>query len=75
MRGFYFLILVLFLGVVTVFAIQNQDEISIRYLDRSILVPLSLLVGAVYLLGMVSGWTVVGIVRRSLHRVLESQRR
>lgn len=75
MRGFYFLILVVFLGIITLFAIQNQEEISIRYLDRSILVPLSLLVAAVYLLGMVSGWTVVGIIRRSLHRVLESSRR
>lgn len=75
MRGFYFLILVIFLGVVGLFAFQNQEEISIHYLDRSILVPLSLLVGAVYLLGMLSGWTVVGLLRRSLNRVLESSRR
>jgi hypothetical protein len=36
--------------------------------------PVALLAIAAYLLGMVSGWTVVAFVRRSLRRVSEQPR-
>ena len=71
MRVVYGLILLLLLGAVGVFAVQNRDIITLNYLDRSVTCPVSLLVIIVYLLGMVSGWTVLGIVRRSLRRVTE----
>jgi uncharacterized integral membrane protein len=71
MRVVYGLILLLLLGAVGVFAVQNPDIITLKYLDRSVTCPVSLLVIIVYLLGMVSGWTVLGIVRRSLRRVTE----
>jgi lipopolysaccharide assembly protein A len=71
MRVVYGLILLLLLGAVGVFAVQNPEIITLHYLDRSVTCPVSLLVVIVYLLGMVSGWTVLGIVRRSLRRVTE----
>jgi uncharacterized integral membrane protein len=71
MRWIYLLFLIVFLAAIAVFAVQNHEDISIRYLDRTIQLPLSLLIGATYLLGMFSGWTVVGILRRSLSRVTE----
>jgi len=71
MRVVYGLILLLLLGAVGVFAVQNREIIPLNYLDRSVTCPVSLLVAIVYLLGMVSGWTVLGIVRRSLRRVTE----
>ena len=71
MRFFYFLLLVLFLGAVTVFAVQNKDPITVKYLDREASYPLAAIVGAAYVLGMFSGWTVVGMVRRSFARVTE----
>jgi uncharacterized membrane protein YciS (DUF1049 family) len=43
--------------------------VTLRYLDRSVSSPLSLLIGVVYFLGMLTGWTVVGVVRRSLRRI------
>ena len=71
MRVIYFLILLAVLGAIGVFALQNQEVITLKYLDRSVSCAASLLIGIVYLLGMVSGWTVVGVLRRSLRRVSE----
>ena len=71
MRIVYFIILLTFLGAVGIFAWQNQETITLLYLDRSVACPLALLIGIVYVLGMLSGWTVVGVVRRSLRRVSE----
>ena len=74
MRIVYFLVLLIVLGAIGVFALQNRETITLQYLDRSVSCPLALLIGIVYGLGMVSGWTVVGVVRRSLRRVSEQVR-
>jgi len=71
MRFFYFIILLTLLGAIGIFAWQNQETITLLYLDRSVACPLALLIGIVYGLGMLSGWTVVGFLRRSLRRVSE----
>ncbi len=70
MRVLHFLILLFLVGVIAVFAVQNQAWITLRFLDRSVSSPGSLLIVLVYLLGMVSGWTVVGIGRRALQHVV-----
>jgi putative membrane protein len=69
MRVVYFVILLLVLGAVGIFAVQNHEIITLKYLNWSISCPLSLLVVMVYLLGMASGWTVLSIMRLSLRRV------
>ncbi len=71
MRLFYFLILVVVIAAVAIFAWQNDDTITLRYLDRSMTQPLPLLIAVVYVLGMLSGWTVIGFLKRSLQRVTE----
>jgi uncharacterized integral membrane protein len=71
MRVVYFLILLILFGATGVFALQNRETITLQYLDRSLACPLALLIGIVYVLGMVSGWTVVGFLHRSLRRVSE----
>jgi uncharacterized membrane protein YciS (DUF1049 family) len=68
---FYFLVLVLLVAAVSVFAWQNTEQVTLRYLDRSVTQPLSLLIAVFYFLGMLSGWTVVGFLRRSLKRVTD----
>ena len=74
MRFIYFLFLVVFAGAVAVFAVQNQDAVPLRFdvgvFQWSETVNLALLVGVTYLLGMLSGWTVVGLLRRSLRQVV-----
>jgi len=73
MRLIYFLLLVLFLAAVTVFVLQNKDDITIEYLNRSASLPLPAVVGGAYLLGMLTGWTVVGLIKRSFQRITERQ--
>jgi lipopolysaccharide assembly protein A len=71
MRVFYGLILLVLLAAITMFAFQNQESVTLRYLDRSVSSPISLLIGGIYFLGMLTGWTFVGMVRRSIHRISE----
>ena len=71
MRIVYLLILLVFLAAVVVFAVQNHEEVTLRYFDRSLTTPLPVLIAAVYALGMLTGWTVVGFLRRSVRRVTE----
>ena len=73
MRFFYFLLLLLFIAAVTVFAVQNKEPVAIKYLDRTDSYPMAGIVGVVYALGMLTGWTIVGILRRSLRRISERQ--
>jgi uncharacterized integral membrane protein len=75
MRFFWFLVFAALAGAVGLFAYQNQADVSVRFWDRSLTTPLALLVGAVYVLGMLTGWTVLGIFRRSLRHMTEAERR
>jgi uncharacterized membrane protein YciS (DUF1049 family) len=71
MRLVYLILLVMIVAAVVLFAVQNGERVNLRYLDRSVTISLPLLIAVVYLLGMVSGWTVVGFLKRSLLRVTE----
>lgn len=71
MRVIYVLILMLLLGFVGVFVLQNSESISLQYLGWSFGSPPWLLIFIVYLAGMVSGWTVVAFMRYSLQRASE----
>jgi uncharacterized membrane protein YciS (DUF1049 family) len=71
MRVIYLLFLVAFTGAAAVLAYENQQEVSLSFFNKEIITSVPVLVGLTYLAGMLSGWTVVGLVRRSLHRVLE----
>jgi uncharacterized integral membrane protein len=71
MRVLCFLFLVVLAGAVGVFAYQNQEDVTIRFLDWRVSIMLALVAGGSYLLGMLSGWSIVGMVRRSLHRVVD----
>ena len=74
MRTVCFLILLIILAAVVLFAVQNNETVTLYYLDRSLSSSLPLLIAVVYLLGMVSGWTVVGFLKRSVQRVTERRR-
>ena len=71
MRVLYITVLVLIVAALAIFAYQNDESVTLRYFRRSITLPISLLIAAVYVLGMVSGWTVVGFFRRSWRGALE----
>jgi uncharacterized integral membrane protein len=71
MRFLLAVILLVFLGAVAVFAVQNMQIIKISFVNWSISAPLALMIVVVYFLGMVSGWTVVAFVQRTLRQVTD----
>jgi lipopolysaccharide assembly protein A len=63
-----------FLGAVGLFAIQNTRSVTVGFWTYELTAPVALVIVAVYLLGMMSGWTVVAFVRRSIRKVGEPPR-
>ncbi len=74
MRIVYFLILLILLVAVAVFAVQNNETVTLHFFYRSASSSLPLLIAVVYLLGMISGWTVVGFLRRSVRGLTDRRR-
>ncbi|QEL15666.1 DUF1049 domain-containing protein [Limnoglobus roseus] len=75
MRFLYFLFLVAFAGAVGYFAYLNNQQVELRFLEWHGYYSVAALVGVAYGLGMLSGWSVVGMLRRSLSRVTEYEQR
>jgi len=71
MRFVQAIILLAFLGTIGIFAVQNTSVVTVRFLNWAVSAPLALVTVAVYLLGMLTGWTVVAFMTRSLRRVTE----
>jgi len=71
MRLLCFLFLLVFAGAVAYLAYENQHEVNLTVFNQSISTHIPVLVGLTYLAGMLSGWTVVGMLRRSFNRVIE----
>jgi uncharacterized membrane protein YciS (DUF1049 family) len=71
MRVIRILVLILLVAAVALFAYQNNDRVTLQYLNSSLTLPMSILIAAVYVLGMLSGWTVFGLLRRSWRRVAD----
>lgn len=71
MRFIQAVIFLAFLGAVGLFAIQNTELATVNFGTWRITSSFAILALATYFLGMLSGWTVVGFVRRSIRRVGE----
>ena len=71
MRFLCFLFLLAFAGLVGAFAWFNREPVSLRLFEWSATLSLAAVAAAAYVLGMLSGWSVVGMLRRSLSRVTE----
>jgi 4-hydroxybenzoate polyprenyltransferase len=70
MRFLSFLFLMLFAGAVAAFAYYNQQEWTLQIpIWKSITAPGAVVIGVAYVLGMLSGWSVWGMLRRSLRNV------
>lgn len=72
MRFLCVLFLVLLTAAVAVFAYYNQEAVTMKFWEWTLAAPLSVVVGATYVLGMVSGWTLIRMVRRSAGSVMDS---
>lgn len=69
MRFLSLLFLIVFVAAIGVFAYQNQHEITVAFLNWEVTANVSLVAGAAFLLGMFTGWSIVGLLRRSYYNV------
>jgi uncharacterized integral membrane protein len=74
MRLIQAVVFLAFLAVVGVFAIQNTDAVTVNFWNWRQSSSVAAFTIVVYLLGMLSGWAVVGFVRRSLRQVADYPR-
>jgi putative membrane protein len=74
MRLLYFLFLLAFVAAIVIFVVQNSQEMTLQFLNWSATLKVALVVAGAFLLGMFSGWSIVGLVRRSIQRVREPDR-
>ena len=65
MRWVYLAIIVLFAAAALTFAFQNRDAVSVSFLSFSIRAPLVALILVVYVLGAVTGGSLLAFLRKS----------
>ena len=66
MRWIHFAVIALFAAGTIVFAVQNFEIVTMSFLGFSARLPLALVVAIIYVLGMVTGGSLVALLRRSL---------
>jgi uncharacterized membrane protein YciS (DUF1049 family) len=65
MRLLCFLFLVAVAAAIVVFVVQNDARLTLTFLNWQIGAPVAAFLGVAYGLGMLTGWSVVGLLRRS----------
>jgi uncharacterized integral membrane protein len=65
MRWVYLVLLVIVVAIVVVFVAQNRENATVSFFNQRITAPLAIYFVTVYFLGMWSGGTVVGFVKRA----------
>ena len=65
MRWVYLVLLLVIVTIIVVFIAENRENQTVTFFNQRITAPLSVYFVAVYFLGMWSGGTVVGFIRRA----------
>lgn len=73
MRIIHAATLLLLAAAVVVFCVQNLETVSVRFLGWGVGLPFPILVVLVYVLGMITGGSLLSFVRRSLRKATQSQ--
>ena len=73
MRWFYLILLLVIVAVIVVFVAQNREDATVTFFNQRLTAPLAAFFVAVYFLGMWSGGTVVGFVKRAYHHARGSE--
>ena len=68
MRWFYTLVVIVILAVIVIFALQNLGPVSVQFLSVSLELPIAVFTIAIYLIGMVTGSSLIGMVRTSYRK-------
>jgi len=75
MRFLSFVFLIGFLALLGYFAYENSQAVTLTVFGYTQTLPVPLVALVLYLLGMFSGWFVVGMLKRSWQRVTEADKR
>jgi putative membrane protein len=62
-RYLYIALIVIFVGIVVLFKIQNMESVTVSLFSMSVTLPTSVMVLLVYVLGMFTGGFVLGLLR------------
>lgn len=62
-RYIYIALIVIISAIVLLFKFQNLESVTVSFLSMSVTLPTSLLVFIVYILGMLTGGSVVGFIK------------
>jgi uncharacterized integral membrane protein len=65
MRWVYLALLLVIVTIIVVFIAQNRENETVTFFSQRITAPMSIYFVAMYFLGMWSGGTVVGFVKRT----------
>ena len=66
-RYVYIALIVILAGIVVLFKIQNLETVTVSLFTMSVTLPVSVLVLAIYVLGMLTGGFVLGLLRSWAH--------
>ena len=66
MRWLYIAVICVFAVAVIIFAAENLQLVTMSFLGFSARVPLALLAAGIYVLGMVTGSSLVALLRQSI---------
>jgi uncharacterized integral membrane protein len=66
MRWLYLIVIVLFVLAVVIFAFQNFERITVTFLGLRASAPLAIVATGFYILGMVTGGSLLALLRRSI---------
>ena len=66
MSKLYLSFTILAFGAITLFALQNLDTISVKFLSGSIEIPKVAVISGSYLLGMITGWGLFGLLKHAI---------
>jgi uncharacterized integral membrane protein len=70
-RWVYLALLLVIVAIIVVFIAQNYENATVTFFNQRITAPMSIFFVAVYFLGMWSGGTVVGFVKRAYQHATE----
>ena len=65
MRWVYLVLLLVIVAIIVVFVAQNREDATVEFINQRFTAPLAIYFVAVYFLGMWSGGTVVGFLKRT----------
>ncbi len=66
-RFVYIALIVILAGIVVLFKVQNLESATVSLFSMSITLPVSVLVLLIYVLGMLTGGFVLGLLRSMAH--------